>query len=203
MYYGTHAENLFKQWDTFVSISLLCPFGCIKWYKRNNRKGCKIAFGSLTMFSKFESLSNFECLFVAWLSSIMIPSKLKPYRKSTYNALQTLLSCHVRVYPWNICPEMTSAQDLAGLPSRPCSSGQKNVLRKLLRIPYRRLKAGFSVTVFAVFVRLFVTERVLTKTEWNAQGVVWTFASRKAFIRLCGFCFSSLENYFVLGTNQC
>ena len=28
------------------------------------------------------------------------------------------------------------------------SSGQKNVLRKLLHIPYRRLKAGFSVTVF-------------------------------------------------------
>ena len=26
-----------------------------------------------------------------------------------------------------------------------CSSGRKNVLRKLLRIPYRRLKAGFSV----------------------------------------------------------
>ena len=28
-------------------------------------------------------------------------------------------------------------------PSR--ASGRKNVLRKLLRIPYRRLKAGFSV----------------------------------------------------------
>ena len=26
-----------------------------------------------------------------------------------------------------------------------CTSGRKNVLRKLLRIPYRRLKAGFSV----------------------------------------------------------
>ena len=45
------------------------------------------------------------------------------------------------------------------------TSGRKNVLRKLLRIPYRRLKAGFSVTVFhCLFVCLSLTES-LTKTE--------------------------------------
>ena len=49
-------------------------------------------------------------------------------------------------------------------------SGRKNVLRKLLRISYRRLKAGFFVcwpssTVFVCWLFL------LTETEWNAQGV--------------------------------
>ena len=29
--------------------------------------------------------------------------------------------------------------------SKVCASGRKNVLRNLLRIPYRRLKASFSV----------------------------------------------------------
>ena len=71
---------------------LLYLLGCTKKYKRKNRKGCKMVFGSLTMYSKFGSLSNFECFFVAWLSPIMIPCKLKPYGKSTYNALQTLSS---------------------------------------------------------------------------------------------------------------
>ena len=46
------------------------------------------------------------------------------------------------------------------------SSGRKKVLRKLLHISYRRLKAGFSVCIPC----LFVTERVLTETEWNARG---------------------------------
>ena len=46
------------------------------------------------------------------------------------------------------------------------SSRPKRVLRKLLRISYRRLKAGFSVCIPC----LFVTERVLTETEWNARG---------------------------------
>ena len=34
----------------------------------------------------------------------------------------------------------------------------------------------------------------------NEMHKVWTFASRKAFLLLCGFCFSSLENYFGLAT---
>ena len=46
-------------------------------------------------------------------------------------------------------------------------------------------------------VCLFVTERVL-----NEMHKVWTFASRKALLLLCGFCFSSLENYFRLGTTN-
>ena len=36
----------------------------------------------------------------------------------------------------------------------------------------------------------------------NEMHKVWTFASRKAFWLLFGFCFSSLENYFGLGTNN-
>ena len=41
------------------------------------------------------------------------------------------------------------------------TSGRKNVLRKLLRIPYRRLKAGFSVCWLCLFV---------WSSEWNARG---------------------------------
>ena len=36
----------------------------------------------------------------------------------------------------------------------------------------------------------------------NEMHKVWTFASRKAFLLLCGFCFSSLENYFGLATTN-
>ena len=36
----------------------------------------------------------------------------------------------------------------------------------------------------------------------NEMHKVWTFAPRKAFLLLCGFCFSSLENYFGLGTTN-
>ena len=32
----------------------------------------------------------------------------------------------------------------------------------------------------------------------NKMHKVWTFSSRKAFLLLCGFCFSSLTNYFGL-----
>ena len=80
------------------------------------------------------------------------------------------------------------------------ASGRKNVLRNLLRILYRRLKAGFSVCWLCSTVCLFVTERVLTKL--NEMHKVWTFAPRKAFLLLCGFCFSSLENYFGVGTTN-
>ena len=46
---------------------------------------------------------------------------------------------------------------------------------------------------------LFVTERVLAETEWNAQGVNVCF-SKSLFTFVCGFCSSSLENSFGLGT---
>ena len=36
----------------------------------------------------------------------------------------------------------------------------------------------------------------------NEMQKVWTFAPRKAFLLLCGFCFSSLENYFRFGTTN-
>ena len=43
-----------------------------------------------------------------------------------------------------IAPNMSPVIDLFR------ASGWKNVLRKLLHIPYRRLKAGFSVTALTV-----------------------------------------------------
>ena len=77
-------------------------------------------------------------------------------------------------------------------------SGRKNVLRKLLRIPYyyRTLKAGFSVCWLCLFVMREFWLRL------NEMQKVWKFASRKAFLLLCGFCFSSLENYFGFGTTN-
>ena len=48
---------------------------------------------------------------------------------------------------------------------------------------------------------LFVTERVLAETEWNAQGVNVCF-SKSLFTFVCGFCSSSLENSFGLGTTD-
>ena len=74
-------------------------------------------------------------------------------------------------------------------------SGRKNILRKLLRISYRRLKAGFFC-VLTVFDCAFCWLRL------NEMHKVWTFASRKAFLPLCGFCSSSLENYFGLRTTD-
>ena len=59
--------------------------------------------------------------------------------------------------------------------------------------------AGFSLTVFDC---LFVCH---WESHWlilNEMHKVWTFASRKACIILCGVCFSSLENYFGLGTTN-
>ena len=50
-------------------------------------------------------------------------------------------------------------------------SGRKNVLRKLLRIPYRRLKAGFSVCL-CLFVGGVLSE----------MHEVRTFAPCKAFL---------------------
>ena len=47
-------------------------------------------------------------------------------------------------------------------PFGPQFSGRKNVLRKLLRIPYRRLKAAF----FCVLIVLVCC----WSSEWNAQG---------------------------------
>ena len=59
------------------------------------------------------------------------------------------------------------------------ASGRKNVLRKLLRIPYRRLKAGFSVCLFLAGVLSEMLE-------------VRTFAPCKAFLFDMFAFFSSL-----------
>ena len=68
-------------------------------------------------------------------------------------------------------------------------SGRKNVLRKLLRIPYRRLKAGFSVCWLTGWLCLFVAEVLSEMHE------VRTFAPCKAFLFDMFAFFSSLENY--------
>ena len=52
------------------------------------------------------------------------------------------------------------------------ASGRKNVLRKLLRIPYRRLKAGFSVCWLCLFVAGVLSE----------MHEVRTFAPCKTFL---------------------
>ena len=89
---------------------------------------------------------------------------------------------------------------LFSTPSPSESSGRKNVLRKLLRMLYRRLKAGFlCVDCVRLFVCLSLREFWLRLNEMHK---VWMFAPRKAFLLLCGFCFSSLENYFGLGTTN-
>ena len=55
------------------------------------------------------------------------------------------------------------------------------------------------LTVCRQFVCLSLREFWLTLNEMHK---VWTFASRKALLLLCGFCFSSLENYFGLATTN-
>ena len=81
------------------------------------------------------------------------------------------------------------------------SSGRKNVLRKLLHIPYRRLKAGFSVCWLCSTVCLFVTERVLTKTaEWNVQGVKVCFS--KSLFTCVWFSFFVTWKLLGLGTTN-
>ena len=52
-------------------------------------------------------------------------------------------------------------------------------------------------------VRLFVC--LSLREFWlrvNEIHKMWTFASREAFLLLCGFCFLSLENCFGLGTTK-
>ena len=71
-------------------------------------------------------------------------------------------------------------------------SGRKNVLRKLLRILYRRLKAGFSVC----WLRLFVAGVLSEMHE------VRTFAHCKTFLFDMFAFFSSLENYFGFRTTN-
>ena len=70
------------------------------------------------------------------------------------------------------------------------NSGRKNVLHKLLRIPHRRLFVRLCLSLREFWLRL------------NEMHKMWAFASRKALSLLCGFYFSSLENYFGLGTTN-
>ena len=71
-------------------------------------------------------------------------------------------------------------------------SGRENVLRKLQRIPYRRLKAGFSVCWLCLFVAGVLSE----------MHEVRTFAPCKAFLFDMFAFFSSLENYFGFRTTN-
>ena len=78
--------------------------------------------------------------------------------------------------------------------------GGKTFCATLLRILYRRLKAGFSVCWLCSTVCLLALREFWLRL--NEMNKVWTFVPRKAFLLLCGFCFSSLENYFGLGTTK-
>ena len=75
---------------------------------------------------------------------------------------------------------------------QPQASGRKNVLRKLLRIPYRRLKAGFSVCWLCLIVAGVLSEMLEVRT----------FAPCKAFLFDMFAFFSSLENYFGFRTTN-
>ena len=75
---------------------------------------------------------------------------------------------------------------------QPMPSGRKNVLRKLLRIPYRRLKAGFSVCWLCSSVAGVLSE----------MHEVRTFAPCKAFLFEMFAFFWSLENYFGFRTTN-
>ena len=73
------------------------------------------------------------------------------------------------------------------------SSGRKNVLRKLLRIPYRRLKAGiFCALTLCLFVAGVLSE----------MHEVRKFAPCKAILFDMFAFFSSLKNYFGLRTTN-
>ena len=71
-------------------------------------------------------------------------------------------------------------------------SGRENVLRKLLRIPFRRLKAGFSVCWLCLFAAGVLSE----------MHGVRTYAPCKAFLLHMFAFFSSLENYFGFRTTN-
>ena len=71
-------------------------------------------------------------------------------------------------------------------------SGRKNVLHKLLRIPYRRLKAGFSLCWLCLFVAGVMSE----------MHEVQTFAPCKAFLFDMFAFYSSHENYFGFRTTN-
>ena len=60
--------------------------------------------------------------------------------------------------------------------------------------------ASFCASLIAGSRRAFLWE-----SHWlrlNEIHKLWTFPSRKAFILLCGFCFSSPENYFGIETTN-
>ena len=73
------------------------------------------------------------------------------------------------------------------------SSGRKNVLRKLLRIPYRRLKAG----IFCALTLCLFVAGVL-----SGMHEVRTFAPCKAILFDMFAFFSLLENYFGFRTTN-
>ena len=66
-------------------------------------------------------------------------------------------------------------------------------------LPLSQAQGGLFCVLTVQFVCLWLREFWLRLNEMHK---VWTFAPRKAFLLLCGFCFSSLENYFGLGTTN-
>ena len=108
------------------------------------------------------------------------------YRKKIYDEFfhqsgSSLISC------WSVGERMENP-----LGNTWGTSGRKNVLRKLLRVPYRRFKAGFSVRWLCLFVAGVLSE----------VHEVRTFARCKAFLFDVFAFFSSLENYFGFTTTN-
>ena len=64
------------------------------------------------------------------------------------------------------------------------TSGRKNVLRKLLRIPYRRLKAGFSVCSLCLFVAGVLSEMHEVRTFAPCKALIFYLTSLLFFRRL-------------------
>ena len=81
------------------------------------------------------------------------------------------------------------------------TSGRQNVLRKLLRIPYRRLKAGFSVCWWSCWSVLIVFVCLLLEL-WMKCTRCERLLPVKHFYLTCLLFFSSLENYFGFRTTN-
>ena len=105
--------------------------------------------------------------------------------------------CRVLIYqPLHYCKGFRSKT----LKSMPCSSGGKTFCASFCASFIAGSRRAFlCVDCVRQFVCLSLREFWLRLNEMHK---VWTFAPRKAFLLLCGFCFSSLENYFGLGTTN-
>ena len=125
-------------------------------------------------------------------------SRIGPYNLHylLFSGIGALLCHHPYCFP-------SQSQTLFGTgPGRPLSSlqGGKTFFASFCASFIAGSRRAFlCVDSVRQFVCLSLREFWLRLNEMHK---VWTFAPRKAFLLLCGFCFSSLENYFGLGTTN-